>query len=288
MEFYAPLSYQQISFFLKVKNNELDEKEFQRDVEFLSSNFDTDITPEKFAKEVLPKYALIRPSNLKHAIFLKDIGVSKLFLDNGIIQKKTVFTVRKAIAFIDKIEPFLDYFDYFVVPDNPLWKYTKLEDKVSMFELNLTIGNELKEIVDVQKAILPVHFDTDVSDLSLRRIPTRLLWMYEWYALPYRPVDTFRGRFYQLNYLVNKDEMHILALNTSRPEIFNLVRHTHSFDTAMYNLMGGKFNVMIRKDGTIRRIFRVLNKQQKMLLSLNNMKFYPLYLKEKLKMEVCS
>ncbi|MFX1464850.1 MAG: hypothetical protein ACFFA5_00045 [Promethearchaeota archaeon] len=225
---------------------------------------------ELITKVPLPT-VLIRPSAIKYAENLRKAHAKEIMLDNGIIQRKTPFAIEKLSDFIVKIEKWLQLVDYLIVPDVPFWKFG---DEYK--EKNIEIAKRTLEILDNQdKLVLPLHFN-NALDFRLY-YDSGLIDEYMWFAVSCRPFSVFTKRKNILEKYKIFDKTHLLAFNSTNREKIPLVTNAYSFDSSLYNILAGKFRTMITKNGE-KKIVRRMNKTEMILLSLNNAKFYPVFL----------
>ncbi len=272
-KFFASLSYQQCCFLRDSLAGKNTLKTMEEYVSLIETNFESELELHKLITEVPISTVLIRPSAIKYAENLKKAHAKEIMLDNGIIQRKTPFSIEKLPNFLVKIEKWLQLVDYLIVPDIPLWKFSE-----KYKEKNLEIARRTLEIIDKQdKLVLPLHFNNK-TDFRLY-YDSGLIDEYIRFAVSCRPFSIFTKRKNILENYEIWDKTHLLAFNSTNQKNLSLIRNAYSFDSSLYNILAGKFRTMITKNGE-KKIVRKMNKTEMILLSLNNAKFYPAFLNQ--------
>jgi hypothetical protein len=269
VKFFASLSYQQCCFLRDSIAGKNTLETMKEHLSLVEANFESERELHKLITDVPVPTVLIRPSAIKYAENLSK--AKEIMLDNGIIQRKTPFSIEKLPDFIAKMEKWLQLVDYLIVPDIPLWKFgEKFKEK------NIEIARRSLEIIDKSdKLILPLHFNNE-DDFCLY-YDSGLINEYNWFAMSCRPFSIFTKRKNILQKYELWDKTHLLAFNSTNRKKIPLIKNTYSFDSSLYNILAGKFRTMITKNGE-KKIVRRMNKTEMILLSLNNAKFYPTFL----------
>ncbi|WP_287588154.1 hypothetical protein [Candidatus Borrarchaeum sp.] len=269
--FFASLSYQQCCFLSDSIAGKNTLETMEEHLSLVESNFESDQDLHKLVTDVPVPTVLIRPSAIKYAKNLCKAQAKEIMLDNGIIQRKTPFSIKKLPDFIAKMEKWLQLVDYFIVPDVPLWKFgEKYKEK------NIEIARQtLEQIGKQDKLVLPLHFNND-ADFHLY-YDSGLIDEYIWFAVSCRPFSIFTKRKNTLEEHNIWNKTHLLAFNSTNRTNLSLITDAYSFDSSVYNILAGKFRTMITKNGE-KQIVRRMNKTEMILLSLNNAKFYPTFL----------
>ncbi len=271
VKFFASLSYQQCCFLSDsiAEKNTLETME--KHLSLVEANFESEQERHKLITEVPVSTVLIRPSAIKYAENLRKAHAKEIMLDNGIIQRKTPFSIEKLPDFIEKTEKWLQLVDYLIVPDVPLWKFGEKNK-----EKNIEIAGRTLEILGKQdKLVLPLHFNND-ADFHLY-CDSGLIDEYMWFAVSCRPFSIFTKRKNILEKYNIWNKTHLLAFNSTNRKKIPLITNAYSFDSSLYNILAGKFRTMITKTGE-KKIVHRMNKTEMILLSLNNAKFYPAFL----------
>lgn len=268
VKFFASLSYQQCCFLSDSIAGKNTLETMKEHLTLVESNFESEQELQKLITEVPVPTVLIRPSAIKYAENLSTAQAQEIMLDNGIIQRKTPFSIEKLPDFIAKMEKWLQLVDYLIVPDVPLWKFgEKYKEK------NIEIARRTLEILGKQdKLVLPLHFNND-TDFHLY-YDSGLIDEYIWFAVSCRPFSIFTKRKNILEKYNIWNKTHLLAFNSTNRNNLPLITNAYSFDSSLYNILAGKFRTMITKKGE-KIIVRRMNKTEMILLSLNNAQFYP-------------
>ena len=270
VKFFASLSYQQCCFLSDSIAGKNTLKTMEEHLSLVEANFESERELHKLITDVPISTVLIRPSAIKYVENLKKAHGKEIMLDNGIIQRKTPFSIEKLPDFIAKMEKWLQLVDYLIVPDVPLWKFgEKYKEK------NIKIARRTLEILGKQdKLVLPLHFNNE-TDFRLY-YDSGLIDEYMWFAISCRPFSIFAKRKNILEKHEIWDKTHLLAFNSTNRKNIPLIKNAYSFDSSLYNILAGKFRTMITRKGE-KKLVRRMNKTEMILLSLNNAKFYPTF-----------
>ncbi|MFW6122442.1 MAG: hypothetical protein ACOC80_16295, partial [Petrotogales bacterium] len=177
VKFFASLSYQQCCFLSDSIAGKNTLKTMEEHLSLIEANFKSEQGLHKLITEVPVSTVLIRPSAIKYAENLRKARAQEIMLDNGIIQRKTPFSIEKLPDFVAKMEKWLQLVDYLIVPDVPLWKFgEKYKEK------NIKIARRTLELLGKQdKLVLPLHFNNEV-DFRLY-YDSGLIDEYRWFAV---------------------------------------------------------------------------------------------------------
>ena len=279
VKFFASLSYQQCCFLSDSIAGKNTLETMEAHLSLVEANFESEQELHKLITDVPVPTVLIRPSAIKYAENLRKTHANEIMLDNGIIQRKTPFSIEKLPDFVVKIEKWLQLVDYLIVPDVPLWKFgEKYKEK------NVEIARRTIEILGKQdKLVLPLHFNNE-ADFRLF-YDSGLIDEYMWFAISCRPFSIFVKRKTILEKYDIWDKTHLLAFNSTNREKIPLITNVHSFDSSLYNILSGKLRTMIARNGE-KKIVRRMDKTEMILLSLNNAKFYPAFLNAIVKKDI--
>jgi len=271
VKFFASLSYQQCCFLSDSIAGKNTLKTIKEHLSLVEANFESERELHKLIIDVPVPTVLIRPAAIKYTENLRKAHAKEIMLDNGIIQRKTPFSIEKLPDFIAKMEKWLQLVDYLIVPDVPLWKFgEKYKEK------NIELARRTIKMLGKQdKLVLPLHFNNE-TDFRLF-YDSGLIDEYMWFALSCRPFSIFTKRKNILEKYEIWDKTHLLAFNSTNRKNIPLITNAYSFDSSLYNILAGKFRTMITKNGE-KKIVRRMNKTEMILLSLNNAKFYPAFL----------
>ena len=279
VKFFASLSYQQCCFLSDSIAGKNTLETMEAHLSLVEANFESEQELHKLITDVPVPTVLIRPSAIKYAENLRKAQAKEIMLDNGIIQRKTPFSIEKLPDFIAKMEKWLQLVDYLIVPDIPLWKFSE-----KYKEKNIEIARRTLEIIGKQdKLVLPLHFNNE-ADFRLY-YDSGLIDEYMRFAVSCRPFSIFAKRKNILKKYNIWDKTHLLAFNSTNREKIPLITNVHSFDSSLYNILAGKLRTMIARNGE-KKIVRRMDKTEMILLSLNNAKFYPAFLNAIVKKDI--